>query len=86
MVLSKTFDSIGRILKGLYFSFRSFLPFLCKCVTSVDFKQAATIHKIFETNSSFQVKWGTTGKVQFLFFRRFLLVLTNFDFGSGTKH
>ena len=30
------------------------------------------------TNSSFHVKLRTTGKVQFLFFRRFLLVLRNF--------
>ena len=33
------------------------------------------IRKIFKTNSSFHVKLRTTGKVQFLFFRRFLLVL-----------
>ena len=38
------------------------------------------IHKIFETNSSFHLKYSTTGKVQFLFFRRFLLVLTKFSF------
>ena len=29
------------------------------------------IHRKFETNSSFHVKWRTAGKVQFLFFRRF---------------
>ena len=33
-----------------------------------------TIHKIFDTNSSFRAKQGTTGKVQFLFFSSFLLV------------
>ena len=33
------------------------------------------IHKIFVTNSGFHVEQHTTGKVQFLFFRRFLLVL-----------
>ena len=38
------------------------------------------IHKIFETNSSFHVKQRTTGKVQFLFFSSFLLVLTKFSF------
>ena len=38
------------------------------------------IHKIFKGNSSFHVKIRTTGKVQFLFFRRFLLVLTKFSF------
>ena len=38
------------------------------------------IHKIFQTNSSYHVKQRTIGKVQFLFFRRFLLVLTNYSF------
>ena len=41
---------------------------------------STTIHKIFETNSSFYVKQCTTGKVQFLFFSSFLLVLTQFSF------
>ena len=31
--------------------------------------------KIFERNISFHVKQGTTGKVQFQFFRGYLLVL-----------
>ena len=31
-------------------------------------------------SSSFHVKQHTTGKVQFMFFRRFLLVLTKFSF------
>ena len=35
---------------------------------------------IFETKSSFHVKQRTTGKVQFLFFENFLLVLTRFLF------
>ena len=39
--------------------------------------------KAFETSSSFHVKGGTTGKVQFLFFKGFLLVLINFHFGGG---
>ena len=34
------------------------------------------VHKIFETNSSFQVKLRATGKVHFIFFKSFLLVLT----------
>ena len=38
------------------------------------------IHKVLETNSSFHVKERTTGKVQFLFFREFLLLLTKFSF------
>ena len=33
-------------------------------------------HKIFETNSVFQVKQRITGKVSFLFFKSFLLVST----------
>ena len=41
---------------------------------------ATSIHKIFETNSSFHVKRRTTGKDQFLFFSSFLLVLTQFPF------
>ena len=42
--------------------------------------EATIIHKLFETNSSFHMKSHTTGKVQFLFFRRFLLILTKFSF------
>ena len=41
-----------------------------------------TMDKIFEANSSFHVKWRTTGKVQFLFFRSFLLVLNTFFFSE----
>ena len=39
--------------------------------------------KAFETSSSFHVKWGTTGQVQFLFFKGFLLVLIKFSFWGG---
>ena len=38
------------------------------------------IHKIFETNSSFHVKQRTTGNIRFLFFRKFMLVLTKLSF------
>ena len=41
---------------------------------------SATIHKILETNSSFYVEQCITGKVQFLFFSSFLLILTKFSF------
>ena len=41
---------------------------------------ATTIYKIIETISSFHVKQRTTGKVQFLFFSSFLLVLTKLSF------
>ena len=37
---------------------------------------AAITHKIFEINSSFHVKWRSTGKISFLFFKSFLPVLT----------
>ena len=40
-------------------------------------------HKISETNSSFYVKWRATGKVQFLFLKSFLLVLTKLSFLRG---
>ena len=45
-----------------------------------DIDRPTTIHKIFEINSSFHVKWRTMGKVLFLFFMRFLLVMTKFLF------
>ena len=40
-------------------------------------------HKIFETNSSFHVKQRTMGKIQFLFFKSFLLALTKFLIWQG---
>ena len=42
--------------------------------------QETIIHKTFEINSGFHVKERTAGKVQFLFFKNFLLVLTKFSF------
>ena len=39
MLLSNTFENIGRKLTGQQFSCQSFLPFLCKGVTSTIFKQ-----------------------------------------------
>ena len=44
------------------------------------FNATTNTDKIFEKNSSFHVKWRTTGKVQFLFSRSLLLVLTKFSF------
>ena len=41
---------------------------------------ATTIHKIFETNSSFHVKYCTTEKFNFCFSKSFLVVLTKFSF------
>ena len=54
---------------------------LYKLLTKVPNPREPTIiYKIFETNPSFQVKKHTTRKVQFLFFHRFLLVLTKLAF------
>ena len=39
-----------------------------------------TVHRIFETKSSFHVKQRITGKVQFPFFSIFFLVLRKFLF------
>ena len=39
-----------------------------------------TVDKIFETSSTFHVKYRTTGKFRFLFFGSFLLLLTKFLF------
>ena len=39
MLLSNTFENIGRIITGLQFSLKSFLLFLYKGVTSTIFKQ-----------------------------------------------
>ena len=67
------------ILFCLYFFFTSSLKnfvWSYSCLTSI-------IYKIFETNSSFHVKSRTRGKVQFLFFKRFLIVLAKFLFWQG---
>ena len=42
--------------------------------------------KLFETNFRFHVKWHTEGKVQYLLFITFLLVLTKFHFWKKTGH
>ena len=41
---------------------------------------STTIQKILETNSSFYTTQRTTGKVEFLFFSSFKLILTKFSF------
>ena len=48
--------------------------------------ETTSTDKIFEKNSSFQVKKHTTGKVLFLFSRGLLLVLTKFLCGNKTGH
>ena len=42
-------------------------------------------HKIFDTNSSFHVKYRTRGKVLLLFFATFLVVLTQYLFEQGDR-
>ena len=56
------------------------MDFALFAVVLVWILQGTIIHKVLETNSSFHVKERTTGKVQFLFFRKFLLLLTKFSF------
>ena len=56
------------------------MDFALFAVVLVWILQFTIIHKVLETNSSFHVKERTTGKVQFLFFRKFLLLLTKFSF------
>ena len=46
-------------------------------------KNMAKIYQVLETNSSFHVKQDTTGKVQFSFFKSFLLALTKLSFWEG---
>ena len=41
-------------------------------------------HKIFETNSSFHVKKGTTGKASFQFSKSIPLLLGKLSFGGET--
>ena len=41
------------------------------------------IYKIFATNSNYHVKQRTTWTVEYLFFKSFLLILTNFSFWQG---
>ena len=45
-----------------------------------DFFQIQSRTKYLGQTLVFHVKWGITGKVQFLFFKTFLLVLTKFSF------
>ena len=42
-----------------------------------------TIFREYLRHSSFRAKLRTTGKVQFLFFNGFLLVMTKFSFSPG---
>ena len=44
---------------------------------------SATLHKIFETDSSFHVKWCTGARVYFLFFKRIMQTLAEFSFCQG---
>ena len=53
-------------------------------VTSKKLFAGITIHKILETNCSFNMKQRTAGKNQFVFFSNFLLILTKFSFWGGS--
>ena len=68
--LQKDFDTLNH-----HILLKKCLPLGFKII-----KQTTIIHKTFWTNSSFHKKYRATGKVQFLFFRRFLLVLTKCSF------
>ena len=47
----------------------------------------ATIsYRVFEAVSGFRVKWRTAVKVQFLFFKGFLVVLAGWSFWRGAGH
>ena len=46
-------------------------------------EQATIIHRIFEANSSFHVKWCTAGKISYLFFNNVLLVVAKISFWWG---
>ena len=59
------------------------MDFALFAVVLVWILQVTIIHKVLETNSSFHVKERTTGKVQFLFFREFLLLLTFWEEDRG---
>ena len=62
-------------------SWKVYKVFKKYCLTFISLYLISTnMDKIFETISSFHVRQRTTGKVQFLFLRRFLLVLTKFLF------
>ena len=70
--ISNTFGSYQTLLTNSAKSLLTFSPISSSLSTK--------IHKVFETNSSFLVKYRAMGKVQFLYFRRFSLVLTKFLF------
>ena len=55
----------------------------CDSVSFFQNIKTTIIHRIFQSNSSFHMKWYTTGKVYSRFFKRFLLVLTKFSFWQG---
>ena len=73
---------ILQILSGIYFqkivldsADWHWIMYWSKMQDFINLPEATTIHKILETNSSLYVKQRTTGKVQFLFFSSFLLIV-----------
>ena len=57
-------------------------PASCNWSETIHFhvRKITIIQKIFETNSSFHMKWRTSANIQYLFFRKLLLVLTKLSF------
>ena len=75
--------------KEILEKFQNFIELL-PCAQSFsrneNFVNTTTSHKIFQTNSSFDVKQRTTRKVQFLLVSSFLLILTKFSFWEEDWH
>ena len=73
----KLIDSLKDFREDSYFNFVDIL---------FQIFGSAIMGKIFGTKSSLYVKQGTTGKVQFLFFTSFLVVLKKNHFGRKIEH
>ena len=74
---TSTCPGLPRVITGT-----SFTVLLCMYtyILICNILKSTTMDKIFETKSTFPVKQGTTGKVQFVFFTGFFLVLKIFSF------
>ena len=67
-------------LSGILYSELASLICNVNMLQTLEIRRKSTIiNKIFETNSRFHVQWHTTGKIQFLFFRRFFLLPAKFS-------
>ena len=80
---SGSITSFSRSIRGCTFFLPKVLQFLLLsyCLENEGYITGPTIiHRASEINSSFHVKLRTAGKVQLLFFRRFLLVAAEYSF------